>query len=107
MLSMVHVAHRTPAPAIIVQVAMILILIIPGDFDTLINMLSFTEWLFYGLCAAAVLILRRKYPELHRPYRVGLPTCTDTVHGIKLYYMRDILMSGEGKNWYVGMARYP
>lgn len=69
---MVHTAHKTPGPAILVQVAVTLILLIPSDFDTLINMLSFTLWIFFGSCSASVLLLRRKYPDLKRPYRVSV-----------------------------------
>lgn len=72
MFSMVHIVHKTPGPAIVVTVAMTLILLIPNDFDALINMLSFTGSIFIGSCCAAVLILRRKYPHLKRPYRVSV-----------------------------------
>lgn len=68
---MVHVVHKTPGPGIIVQVTMILVLLIPGDFDTLVTIMGFTSWIFFGMCSAAVLVLRRKYPNLKRPYKVS------------------------------------
>ena len=34
----------------------------------------FVSWLFYAMSAAAVLVLRRKAPEMRRPYRAwGYP----------------------------------
>jgi amino acid transporter len=37
-------------------------------------MVIFAEWAFYGLCAAAVILLRRRLPDHPRPYRAwGYP----------------------------------
>jgi APA family basic amino acid/polyamine antiporter len=34
----------------------------------------FADWIFFGLGAASVFVLRHKRPDLHRPYRVpGYP----------------------------------
>ncbi|MDR0298318.1 MAG: amino acid permease [Streptococcaceae bacterium] len=41
-------------------------------FDMLTNMLIFVIWLFYTLVFIAVYILRKKEPELKRPYKVPL-----------------------------------
>ena len=40
----------------------------------LTDMLIFVSWLFYGLSAAGIFILRKKMPNAERPYRVwGYP----------------------------------
>jgi len=45
-----------------------------SSFDTLTDYAIFGLWIFYGLVTAAVFILRRKLPELERPYRAwGYP----------------------------------
>lgn len=51
-----------------------LLMILSGTFDTITNMLVVVIWFFYMLCFAAVFILRKRAPELERPYRVpGYP----------------------------------
>nr|XP_039265763.1 b(0,+)-type amino acid transporter 1-like [Styela clava] len=70
--SMIHVDHLTPGPAILLVNVFVLILLIPGDFDSLLNAMSFTSWIFYGLGAAGVLVLRKTRPDLPRPYKVPL-----------------------------------
>jgi APA family basic amino acid/polyamine antiporter len=50
------------------------LLLLSGRFEDLYRIVIFTEWIFYGMTAAAVLVLRRKRPEMNRPYRVlGYP----------------------------------
>ena len=41
-----------------------------GRFDQLTNYVVFASWLFYALNAASVMRLRRRRPDLVRPYRV-------------------------------------
>ena len=69
--SMIHVNYYTPTPAIIVMCIITIIYIFIGDFDTLIAAFGFTSWTFYGMNAASVLILRRKLPDIPRPYKVS------------------------------------
>ena len=49
---------------------MTVILLIPGDIETLINYFSFAQWMIYGLVMVAVLILRYKHPDWERPIKV-------------------------------------
>jgi APA family basic amino acid/polyamine antiporter len=45
-----------------------------GRFDQLTDYVVFSSWVFYALNAGTLLILRRRRPELERPYRVpGYP----------------------------------
>jgi APA family basic amino acid/polyamine antiporter len=46
-----------------------------GDqFDDLLTFVIFGSWVFYGLSVAAVFVLRRRHPEMPRPYRAwGYP----------------------------------
>jgi len=71
----VHPTFRTPAAAIALQGvwSCILILFI-GGFSQLFTYVIFGGWLMYALATAAVPILRRKEPDLERPFRVpGYP----------------------------------
>lgn len=74
-LAEVHATFRTPAAAIALQGvwSCVLILFI-GGFSQLFTYVIFGGWLMYALATAAVPILRRKEPELARPFRVpGYP----------------------------------
>ena len=43
-------------------------------YDQLFTFVIFPSWAFYGMTVAGVLVLRRKRPDLHRPYRaLGYP----------------------------------
>jgi APA family basic amino acid/polyamine antiporter len=56
------------------QFIVALLMILSGTFDTITNMLVVVIWFFYMLCFIAVFILRKREPELARPYRVpGYP----------------------------------
>jgi len=71
---MVHVDRLTPAPALIFTCILSIGMLIPNDFDTLVNYFSFAAWMFYGLTAAAVVVLRFREPEKNweRPIKVPL-----------------------------------
>ena len=45
-----------------------------GEIGALLSGVVFADWIFFGLGAASVLVLRRTRPDLERPYRVpGYP----------------------------------
>ncbi|MCW5979472.1 MAG: amino acid permease [Bryobacteraceae bacterium] len=73
-LSRVHPEHRTPSVAIFAIGAWAAALVLSGRYEQLFTYVIFAEWLLYALSTAAVLVLRRKRPELARPYRtLGYP----------------------------------
>ena len=50
------------------------LLALSGNYDRLTDYAVFSLWLFYGVTASCVLVLRRKMPDAVRPYRVlGYP----------------------------------
>jgi APA family basic amino acid/polyamine antiporter len=70
----VHPRHGTPARAILVQALWASLITMTGTFDQLTDMLIFVSWIFYGMGALGVIVLRRKMPDTPRPYRVpGYP----------------------------------
>ncbi|XP_056152314.1 b(0,+)-type amino acid transporter 1 [Lampris incognitus] len=71
-LSMAHVHRLTPSPALIFTTAISLIVLIPGDFQTIVNFFSFTAWFFYAITLSGLLYLKIKKPELPRPYKVPI-----------------------------------
>ncbi len=74
-LAWVHPRFRTPVNAILVQSSWaVVLLLFWGTFEDLITYVVFTDWVFFGLTAVGIFILRRKYPDFPRPYKtLGYP----------------------------------
>jgi len=74
-LARVHPRYRTPAVSILVLSAWSALLVFSGRYKELFTYVIFANWLLYGMTAASVLVLRKKRPDLERPYRTaGYPT---------------------------------
>jgi len=103
--SMIHVNYYTPTPAIIVMCVITIIYIFIGDFDTLIAAFGFTSWTFYGMNAASVLILRRKLPDIPRPYKVHW-TIPCFVTLISIYFVISPLILNPSFVYFVAIGFY-
>ena len=70
----VHPAFRTPGGALAFQAYLASVLALTGTFEDLFSLFIFAQWIFYGLVVASVYGLRRREPDLPRPYRTwGYP----------------------------------
>jgi len=70
----VNAAHHTPGAAIMGLSAWGMIVVLSGTYDQLLDYVIFASWILYGMTAATVLVLRRKRPDLIRPYKtLGYP----------------------------------
>jgi APA family basic amino acid/polyamine antiporter len=70
----VHPRFQTPGNALWLHGIWTALLVLSGSFDMLTDMLIFVSWLFYGMSAAGIFILRKKMPSAPRPYKVwGYP----------------------------------
>ncbi len=66
--------YKTPGHAVILLCVWSCIVVLSGWFDDLYNFVIFGSWILYLMTAASVFVLRRKRPDLPRPYRViGYP----------------------------------
>lgn len=73
-LAEVHPRFGTPAFAIASSCVWAAVLAVTGTFEQLLTYVVFVGWIFYGLGGAAVIVMRRKRPQAHRPFRVpGYP----------------------------------
>jgi amino acid transporter len=69
-LAQVPAATHTPVVALWTQLALSCVAVLYlQDFQALADGFVFTMWIFYGLAAVALLILRRIRPDHPRPYR--------------------------------------
>ncbi|MBI3449096.1 MAG: amino acid permease [Acidobacteria bacterium] len=66
--------RATPAASLIAQGIWSCVLVFSGRYDEIFTYVMFVEFVFYGLAAVAVLVLRRRDPGAPRPYRtLGYP----------------------------------
>jgi basic amino acid/polyamine antiporter, APA family len=71
----VHPQFRTPGISIVTLTVWASVLIVlSGGYKELFTYVIFASWILYGMATAAVIVLRKKRPELPRPYRtLGYP----------------------------------
>jgi len=70
----VHPRFRTPGFAIIIQAIWAFFLTLSGTFEQLFTFVMFVAIIFWITAATSVFTLRRKYPDLPRPYKTwGYP----------------------------------
>jgi len=70
----VHAEHRTPSTSILVIGAWSALLVFSGRYENLFTYVVVATWLLYGMTTAAVIVLRKKRPDMPRPYRtLGYP----------------------------------
>jgi len=68
----IHNKFKSPTNALLMQCAWSSILTLTGTFNQLITYIIFASWIFYAMSAGAVIILRKKLPDLNRPYLTPL-----------------------------------
>ncbi|XP_036202188.1 asc-type amino acid transporter 1 isoform X2 [Myotis myotis] len=72
LLAMIHVRRCTPIPALLVCYGATAVILLVGDTYTLINYVSFINYLCYGVTILGLLVLRWRRPALHRPIKLHL-----------------------------------
>uniref|UniRef100_A0A8D2PC03 Solute carrier family 7 member 10 n=1 Tax=Zosterops lateralis melanops TaxID=1220523 RepID=A0A8D2PC03_ZOSLA len=74
LLAMIHVKNCTPIPAVLLSLQCLatLIIMLVGDTYTLINYVSFINYLCYGVTILGLIVLRWKKPKIFRPIKVTL-----------------------------------
>lgn len=69
-----HPKFLTPHVSILAVGVWSILLTLTGTFRQLFTYVIFGQWIFFGLTVAAVIVLRRKRPDLERPYKTwGYP----------------------------------
>lgn len=67
-----HPTHRTPAFALGLQTAVAIALLATNTYEQLLSYVVFAGWLFAGLTAGALIIVRRRDPAPH-PHVASMP----------------------------------
>jgi len=72
--AVVHPVFKTPGKSMLMLCLWSSVVVLSGWFDDLYNFVIFGSWILYLMTAFSVFVLRRKLPDLTRPYRVlGYP----------------------------------
>jgi basic amino acid/polyamine antiporter, APA family len=73
-LAEVHPRFGTPALAVATSAVWAMVLALSGTFEQLFTYVVFASWIFAALAAGSLFVLRRRRPDLPRPFRVpGYP----------------------------------
>jgi APA family basic amino acid/polyamine antiporter len=73
-LAEVHPKRGTPASAIVATAAWSIVLVLSGTFEQLLTYVVFMSWVWFGLAAMAIFVLRRREPDAPRPFKTpGYP----------------------------------
>jgi APA family basic amino acid/polyamine antiporter len=73
-LGRVHPRFHTPGASIVLLGLWSSLLLLSGHYKELYTLVIFPSWILYAMTAASVIVLRRKRPDLERPYKVpGYP----------------------------------
>ncbi|HGV8372102.1 TPA: APC family permease [Enterococcus faecium] len=67
-----HDKTKVPVTAGILELVIAIGMMMIGGFDTLTDMLIFVIWIFYTMVFVGVILLRKKEPDLFRPYKVPM-----------------------------------
>lgn len=65
----VNAEHHTPGVSILALSVWSALLVLSGRYEQLFTYVIFASWILYGMTTAAVIVLRRKRPDLPRPYK--------------------------------------
>jgi len=66
----------------------------------LLQYITFGDWIFYCLTALALIVLRKKYPDKKRPYRVwGYPVVPVVFAFISAAVVINVFVSSPGKSF--------
>jgi APA family basic amino acid/polyamine antiporter len=68
----VNERFKTPLNSFILVISLSCIYVFTGSFETLTNLVMFVLWIFFTMAVAGIFILRRKYKNIERPYKVPL-----------------------------------
>lgn len=100
----IHPKYRTPHVSLLVVGAWSIVLSLSGTFEQLLRYAVFGTWIFMGLAVFGVFILRRKRPDLPRPYKtLGYPV-TPALFVLAALYVIASSIIGAFWNSFVGLT---
>jgi APA family basic amino acid/polyamine antiporter len=98
--SLAHISARARVPTRAVALVGIcaIVFALSGTFDVITDLIVFVLLLFNGLAVASIYVLRRKLPDVPRPYRMwGYPILPAMYLGATGYLMINTLLATPGR----------
>lgn len=93
----VHPRFETPAISIFGQAIWSALLALSGSYELLFSYSTFTFWIFYAMTVAGVIVLRRRRPDMPRPYKMwGYPVTPLIFVGVAAWFVENTLISRPG-----------
>lgn len=84
---------QSPNNVLLVQCVIAILLTLTGSYDQLLTYVVFVGFVFYALSALAVIVLRRRRPDLPRPYRAwGYPVTPVLFIAFAMYLVADTIV---------------
>jgi amino acid transporter len=104
-----HPRANTPAQALLVQGAISLALVVLGTltrkgFETMVDYTAPVFWFFFLLSGVSLLVLRRREPDVPRPFRVPLYPLTPLLFCFVCGYLLYSSLAYTGWGALVGVA---
>jgi APA family basic amino acid/polyamine antiporter len=100
----VHPKFHTPARALVLQGIWSSVLALSGSYSNLISYVVFASLAFNGLTVVGVFVLRKKRPELARPYRAWGHPVTTGLYILGAGFFTVYIFLGEMKNALMGIG---
>ena len=97
----VHKRFQTPTYAILLQSGWTIVLILFwGTFENLISYVVFTDWIFFGLAGASVIVLRKRNPQAERTYKTfGYPFTPLFFVAVSCWFVVNTLIERPQQAW--------
>jgi APA family basic amino acid/polyamine antiporter len=84
----VHPRFNTPGNAMTIHLVVMILMTLSGSYIILTDMYIFIVWVFNLMLICGLFILRKKYPDRPRPYRVwGYPWMPVLVIAFNAFYL--------------------
>ena len=75
-------------------------LVVSGSYENLVSYTIVAAWIFYMLSVAAVFVLRRKQPDLARPYRMwGYPYTLGAFMLVSVWFVANAFVTAPGPSF--------
>jgi APA family basic amino acid/polyamine antiporter len=93
-----HPKFLTPHVSIVAITIWSIFLTLTGKFNQLFTYVIFGEWIFFGMTVASVIVLRKKRPDLERPYKTWGYPVTPVLFVLAAIYVAISALIGQFKN---------
>jgi basic amino acid/polyamine antiporter, APA family len=98
-LASIHPKYETPHISILVQGVWTSLLALSGSYEALFSYVIFASWVVHAMTVLGVVILRRKRPDVERPYRMwGYPVAPFLFVAFALAFVVNTLVGRPGSS---------